>query len=551
MLNNKIFSRFKFIASLAHMLAALAMHASYAAGSTLLDEIKSGARNFSGRDLKGAILSGADLNSLNFRGATLDGADLSGANLRGAEFQGASLKGANLSGANLDVAIFRKAVLIGANLSRASAHSTIFAEADMRGITAEGAVLVCTLDAADLSGANLRGAKMGADMKNQPMGLMRARMAKTKLRGAHLENADLSRAFMEFADLSGANLRNVSFFGAEAAGVNFSEADMTGVDFSGADVRGARFNDVKGRSAIKGLDGGKTPGGAQAGPEPLPVTEVAPGMFVFQGAHEMFTPRNQGAIANIGFIIGGEAVAVIDTGGSTVQGERLKAAIRARTQLPIKYVINTHMHPDHVFGNPAFEGAETQFIGHAKLARALAAREQTYIMANTPLLGEASAGLRIVAPSIGVADETRFDLGGRTIRVRAFPTAHTDNDVAVFDEATGTLFAGDLLFSGHLPAIDGSLAGWLKVMDMLAGFNSQRVVPGHGPASMPLDAALAPQRRYLTRLAEDIRTAIKAGRTLGETAKIAGLSEKDAWLLFDEFNARNAAAAFAELEWEQ
>src|SRR5262245_62110841 len=108
---------------------------------------------------------------------------------------------------------------------------------------------------------------------------------------------------------------------------------------------------------------GAAPARAQ---EPLPVKEVAPGVFVHQGRYEIFTPRNSGDPSNSGFIIGKDAVAVIDTGGSEQVGAALLAAVRARTQLPIKYVINTHMHPDHVFGNAAFMSVKPVYVGHAK-----------------------------------------------------------------------------------------------------------------------------------------------------------------------------------------
>ncbi|MDZ4790636.1 MAG: quinoprotein relay system zinc metallohydrolase 2 [Hyphomicrobiales bacterium] len=286
---------------------------------------------------------------------------------------------------------------------------------------------------------------------------------------------------------------------------------------------------------------------------PLPLTEVAPGVLVFQGAHQLFTPQNQGAICNVGFIIGDAAVAVIDTGGSLIQGQRLKAAIRARTSLPIRYVINTHMHPDHIFGNAAFtQEAGVQFVGHAKLGRALKAREQIYITANSRLLGEMAAkGLQIVLPTLAVADTMEIDLGRRVLHLKAQPTAHTDNDLTVFDDATKTLFAGDLLFSGHLPAIDGSVKGWLRVMENLASVKASRVVPGHGPAAMPWPEAMAPQTRYFGQLIDDIRAAIRSGTPLSEAARTAGVSEQGAWELFEDFNARNAATVFAELEWDE
>ena len=289
---------------------------------------------------------------------------------------------------------------------------------------------------------------------------------------------------------------------------------------------------------------------ARAQQQALPVDEIAPGVFVHSGKTALMTRENVGAIANIGFIIGESAVAVIDTGGSVREGQQLLAAIRARTDRPIRYVINTHGHPDHVFGNAAFVRDGTSFVGHRNLPRALATRGPFYIDAFRRIMGgELIDEVRMVPPTILLDGITTLDLGQRTLTLRAWPAAHTDNDLTVLDEQTGTLFAGDLVFLSHTPVLDGSLRGWLNVMSELANLPAQRVVPGHGAVS-EWPAALADQRRYLETLAADIRALVASGKSIRAAADAAAAAERSRWQLFDDFHARNATAAFSEIEWE-
>jgi quinoprotein relay system zinc metallohydrolase 2 len=285
--------------------------------------------------------------------------------------------------------------------------------------------------------------------------------------------------------------------------------------------------------------------------EQLEISEVAPGLFVHQGRYEVQSPQNRGDMANAGFVVGNDAVAVIDTLGSAVAGRELRSAIRAATDKPIRYVINTHMHPDHVFGNAAFKQDNPTFVGHYKLARGLATRADRYLAINKQMLGEdAFEGIEVILPTVPVENSLTLDLGGRSLVLEAQHTAHTDNDLTITDTATDTLFLGDLLFSVHVPTLDGSIRGWLALLDELAQRKAARVIPGHGPHAMALPEALTPEQRYLGAIAADVRQLIKDGKTLEDATKTAGFSERDAWKLFDHYHVRNVTAAFAELEWE-
>lgn len=287
--------------------------------------------------------------------------------------------------------------------------------------------------------------------------------------------------------------------------------------------------------------------------EPLSLTEVAPGVFVHPGPHEEATAENLGGFANVGCIVGENAVAVIDSGGSTAFGRLLREAIARVTDKPLRYLILTHMHPDHSLGAAAFAGPGSKggatVVGHHKLPRALAARGAHYIAALREAIGDAANDTEVIEPSLLVEDRLSLDLGGRVLELTAWPTAHTDNDLTVYDPASGTLFAGDLLFLERVPAIDGSLKGWLAAMEGLRAIPAERVVPGHGPVS-PWPAALADQERYLTALVTEIRAVITEGGTMEQAVARVGQGERGRWQLFEAYHARNIVTGFAELEWE-
>ena len=282
----------------------------------------------------------------------------------------------------------------------------------------------------------------------------------------------------------------------------------------------------------------------------LSVKEVTSGIYVHFGKHELPNKTNHGAIANIGFIVGNDCVAVIDTGGNPKQGYALKKAIERTTRKPVCYVINTHVHPDHIYGNIAFKQPGVKFIGHNKLARAMATRGAYYIDKADEQLDVILTANNIIAPDTEVSGTMTLDLGGRKLILTAHPTAHTDNDLSVFDLNSNTLWMSDLLFIEHLPVIDGSLKGWLSELKRLEKLDYQFVIPGHGPVVTDWPKGMQPEKRYLQLLLTDIRKMIADGQFIEQAIKQVGYSERKKWKLFDQFHKRNVTTAFAELEWE-
>ena len=286
---------------------------------------------------------------------------------------------------------------------------------------------------------------------------------------------------------------------------------------------------------------------AQADELNLEFVETAPGIYLHIGKHEEMSVGNFGDIANIGFVIGTESVAVIDPGGSPQVGRAMRAAIRTLTDLPISHVILTHVHPDHIFGGRAFADAE-QVVAHRNFSRALTQRGDFYRDAYSALFTDSDTPISL-KPTVAVTDELRIDLGGRSLLVRAHRTAHTDNDLSVFDSSTRTLWASDLIFTQRVPSLDGSLTGWLKVMDELATLEAVLVIPGHGLPGTWSNVA-QPQRQYFNVLLHETRQFIAQNKRLSEAVNIIAVAERKNWRLFDSHHRGNVTKAYTELEWE-
>ncbi len=280
------------------------------------------------------------------------------------------------------------------------------------------------------------------------------------------------------------------------------------------------------------------------------LSEPAPGVFLHIGRVLALDAPGHDDIANIGFIVGERCVAVIDTGGSVAVGDALRSAVRKHTSLPICYVINTHVHVDHVLGNVAFQADRPRFVGSAALPEALARSRDMFVREYGRDLNSPPSADQIIGPDLLVERDLTLDLGGRKLQLHAWPKAHTDCDLTVFDESTATLWTGDLLFRERLPALDGSVKGWLSAMDALAGMPARFAVPGHGPVTRDLKSAAIPQRRYLQALVDGVRSEIAQAKPVEDAIAHVGVDERSHWALWNEVHPHNVLRAYEELEWE-
>ena len=289
---------------------------------------------------------------------------------------------------------------------------------------------------------------------------------------------------------------------------------------------------------------------AQTVQDDFAIESLGNGIYVHHGKHLDIDTGYQGDICNISFVVGSKGVAVIDTGGSFKTGNKLRDAIKKVTDKPILYVINTHVHPDHIFGNAAFLQDHAQFVGHEKLATAMQLRKEAYYKLNIKYMGDDAKGSEIVKPTIQVKEPINLDLGDRTLTVTPYPNAHTNTDVSVIDSKTSTLFTGDLLFIERTPVIEGDIKGLIAVIGTLKTYPVKQVVPGHGPFTKDWVTALNNEQRYLNALLTDIRANIKVGKSMSEAMDTAAVGEKDKWLLFDIANRRNVNTLYPALEFE-
>jgi glyoxylase-like metal-dependent hydrolase (beta-lactamase superfamily II) len=223
---------------------------------------------------------------------------------------------------------------------------------------------------------------------------------------------------------------------------------------------------------------------------------------------------------NTGVVIGNDAVLVVDTRVSAKHAQAFIADIKKITGKPIKYVVNTHYHLDHSWGNCEFVKLGAVVIGHenGRLA-ALRSKESMLHPEYFGMTPDDFNGTTVSAPTVTFKDAMLVDLGGVTVSLSYLGPAHTDDSITAFVDQDGVLFAGDILFTRYHPFLaDADVAGWLKALAKLETTPAKIIVPGHGPLSTVAD--IKDLEIYLTQFDKQARI-LCAGKTQDNAPAIA------------------------------
>ena len=234
--------------------------------------------------------------------------------------------------------------------------------------------------------------------------------------------------------------------------------------------------------------------------------------YYFYGKEEYFSKENGGNIANTAFIITKNSVILIDTGSSYEYGMQVKNEIAKITKNPIKYIINTHHHPDHFLGNNAFTKSDIFATPFTK--KEIEQNGDLYIVNLNNLVQDAMQNTKTKAPNIELKSHDLI-LDEYKLKVLYFDV-HTKRDLVLFDENSKILYASDLIFNKRtLATPHANIPIWIKSLEELKKIDYKLLVPGHGVIDKTKNA-INENIAYLNYLDTTLKTSAKKGLDIFE-----------------------------------
>ena len=267
------------------------------------------------------------------------------------------------------------------------------------------------------------------------------------------------------------------------------------------------------------------------------LVKLADGVYGFIG--------KEGA-TNSGFIVTDEGVVVIDTQGPKDLSILLKQKIQEVTEKPIIYVVNTHYHGDHTFGNQYFKEAR-EIISHENTKKNLIEKDSQHREQFRKFFGEnALEGFELTLPTKTFKDTLTLRAGGKIMELAYLGSGHTDGDIIVYLPIERIMFGGDLFYKDRLSWLGDSYASeWIETLDKLKHFDAVIHVPGHGDIGN-IDM-LQNFQQYLIDLQLEVKKYIEMGKTLDEMKKEINLPKYKNWLKYKEWLPANVEKVYKEI----
>jgi glyoxylase-like metal-dependent hydrolase (beta-lactamase superfamily II) len=293
-------------------------------------------------------------------------------------------------------------------------------------------------------------------------------------------------------------------------------------------------------------------GWALAGESPLKAVQVADRVWFVQGQAALGTAANRNFISNAGFVVTDDGVVVVDALGSPALAVELLAQIRQITPQPVRYVIVTHYHADHIYGLQTFKAAGATILAHAEGMEYLNSEtaHQRLEASRVDLAPWINAETHLVEADRWLDQrQTNFKVGSFDFQISHVGPAHTPEDLVVYVPQLGVLFSGDLFFRGRIPFVgqaDSRL--WIASLTRLMQYQPKIVIPGHGPASTDPMADMALTRDYLQYLRKTMGAAAINLDPFEEAYAKADWSRFDAMPLFHAANRMNAYNTYLLME---
>jgi len=284
----------------------------------------------------------------------------------------------------------------------------------------------------------------------------------------------------------------------------------------------------------------------------MKLVQVSPNIYYVKGKAGIATD-NEGFVSNAGFVVTSEGVVVFDALGTPALAESFLEKIRSVTNKPIKKLIVSHYHADHIYGIQIFKQLGAEVI----------APKGSYDYLDAPIATErlderrfslspwVNDKTRLVSPDKIIDKETRFSLGGIEFVMSVLGKAHSDGDMTMYIPSEKVLFSGDIIFEGRVPYLgDSDTKQWLQTLNTMQTGKLIALIPGHGPAAKDPNKAIAATRHYLAYMREKMGKAVEDFVDFDDVYSATDWSDFSKLPAFEAANRKNAYQVYLSMESE-